>query len=100
MSKLTEDQLDVLVHGLADHHATVDGWTFSYEYPGIFTFTKDNLIVCATPDYDTAGVIDLQVTTTDGRELGGIDIPYADGLTPAQYIALVRPYLLAPVRFN
>lgn len=103
--KLTENQLAVLVAGVIlqfphaepslklKQLATVDGWTFSYEYPGIFTFTKGNFVVCATPDYMDAGVIDIQASMADGRELGGTSLRYLGDLTPERYVELVRPFL-------
>lgn len=100
--KLTEAQLAALAAGVITQHphafapertATVDGWTFSYEYPGIFTFTKGNYVVCATPDYTDAGVIDIQASMADGRELGDTSLRYLGDLTPERYVELVRPFL-------
>jgi hypothetical protein len=44
---------------------TVDGWVFTYEYPGMFQFAKGEFQVCCTTDYNKAGEID--VTNLKGR---------------------------------
>jgi hypothetical protein len=96
MSDLTDEQIAALVQGLEARFAEVSGWEFSYEYPGIFTFSKDDLVFACTPDWDTEGSICIQVTTTDGVNLDGWDVAYSNsnGLAPEKFVELVEPYLL------
>jgi len=72
---------------------TVDGWAFTYEYPGIFQFTKGEVQVCCTPDYTKAGEIDVQISRIGGDPFDGWDVPYVGTLTADTFVELMRPQL-------
>jgi hypothetical protein len=56
-------------------------------------FSKRHLRFACTPDWDTAGVICIQLATHDGIDLTGWDVRYGDKLTVRRVIELVEPYL-------
>jgi hypothetical protein len=84
-------QIEALAKSLEGRN--VDGWVFTYEYPGVFQFAKENLQVCCTPDHHEAGKVDVQVMSDDGDCLDGWDVPYRGNLKADAFILLMRPEL-------
>lgn len=86
------DALIIALHGVQ-----VDGWTCHWEYPGHFEWSRadKDYWVCATPDADEHGKIDMQASMKDGcpGELGPL-VPYKSSpLTATEYLELVTPFL-------
>jgi hypothetical protein len=71
----------------------VDGWTFTYEYPGIYKFSKRGISVCCTPDYDAPNVVSLQIDSEDGDTQDGWDVPYEGSMDADAFCALMQPHL-------
>jgi hypothetical protein len=78
---------------------TIGDWRFSYEYPGLFHWSHKSgkLDGFATPDYTDKGITDLDMSTPDGRQLGGDSVPFScTGPIKSQvdrYMKAITPFL-------
>ena len=50
-----------------------NGWTFEYMYPGNFAYSKGDVVLFFTPDWNLDGVVDPQVTSADGDPLHSLE---------------------------
>lgn len=79
----------------------IDGWTFTYEYPGVWTWSHPNRPdgeVAATPFWgdDVSTPVDWQDQTQgDYQPLGGFDFPVTGDpqVDAAWYVKHLRPFL-------
>ncbi len=74
-----------------------NGWIYSYEYPGIYTYSHplSTNRVLFTPDYERPGTVQIQVQNDDGTDVeGGPFVPFARmGRTATALFSIVRPWL-------
>ena len=66
MSSLTLKGLSLLATEITKKHGVVEGYVFSFEYPGFYQYAKGDTSVCFTPDYNTPGEVDIQVFKENG----------------------------------
>jgi hypothetical protein len=78
---------------MQQEYPMLHGYTFSYEYPGIFTYLKGLRSFCFSPDWSEEGHLCIQVFE-DGVFLGGEDIAYGTILTPEKMVSLIENQLL------
>ena len=90
MSSLTMKQLSMLAKEVEIKYPQVEGYTFSFEYPGFYQYTKGDTSVCFTPDHDTKGEVCIQVF----KENGAICV-HSEDLT---YIALNSHILIDMIK--
>lgn len=78
------------------------GWEFSYEYPGLFRYSRSGtpFLVFFTPDWDRPGTVPIQVQDSEGsyyeEHSGEVALPL-ERLTGKLLQRLVRPTLDALV---
>jgi|SRR6185295_11283314 len=94
---LTQFETNRLVTEL-DALGTYEGWKFSYEYPGYFTFIHSQipLTVYCTPDWECTDAIPVCVSTDDGDYLHEYDVQIpllAADRSGQKILDLVRPTL-------
>jgi hypothetical protein len=79
-----------------------NGWRFSYEYPGLFCYSRPGspFLVYFTPDWDHPGTLPIEVQDTEGNyyeERSGEAALPLEGRTGKLLQRLVRPTLDALV---
>jgi hypothetical protein len=79
-----------------------NGWRFSYEYPGLFCYSRPGspFLVFFTPDWDRAGTVPIQVQDAEGNyyeeHSDEVALPL-EGRTGRMLQSLIRPTLDALV---
>lgn len=80
-----------LVHDMRTSYKYISGYTFDFEYPGFFAYTKDDISVYFTPDHSNKGEVCIQVFR-DGVCLHTEDISYTD-MSAEILVGMVKPIL-------
>jgi len=74
-----------------------EGWRYQIESwmgVGFFSHPDAKVSIYATPDWERAGVVDVQVMTEDGDVIGGDVLPFVGAeRTLERFHALVKPFL-------
>lgn|SRR5574342_866808 len=95
--KLSEEERHELIKTFERAYQYYNGWGFSYEHPGVFTYYQlgGDLTVCFTPDWSDAGVVDVQVQSDKGDsfEQEGDDHSFIDDRSAPALFRIVKPYL-------
>lgn len=97
--KLSKEEVSKLVEEMEHFHPEYNGWTFDYMYPGCFTFSKQNIRVCFTPEWEEAGIVHCIVQDDEGHELlrnfpqlSFDNVPFTD-LTTTRLMEIARPMM-------
>lgn len=90
---MNRDDHDALIDGLMKQHREHNGWVFTYEYPGVFTYSKGKESICFSPDWEEKDVVAIQIMNDEGEYIGGDDYPFTDR-TVESLFQIVKPYLI------
>ncbi len=93
---MTRNQAMLLVIQIGRQFPDLDGWEWSYEYPGIFTYRKGSVSVCFTPEYcANRGEINIQCQDDEGAVYDKAcgTVRFNPDSSAEKLIALVEPFL-------
>lgn len=75
----------------------IGGWRFEYLYPGVPSWSRGRITVCASPDWEGAeGVISIDISNDRGEAIRGLEVPYQQPLTREDYLTIMSRVLGEP----